>query len=244
MNKSFLNNSNKDKGESWLNVSDMMAGLMMVFLLIVVIYARNANKDTQNITEIVSEWKNNEESIYNMLVKEFEGDLVEWNAIIEKETLTIRFYSPEVLFEAGSYELKDKFKFILQDFLPRYISLLHDNFKNIISEVRIEGHTSSEWDKTNNKVGAFINNMELSQSRTRAVLNYSLSLNTLADKNAWMIKTMSANGLSSAKLVYTNKKENKTLSRRVEFAIRTKTKETLFDILNIKTKSVNKDEIK
>ena len=47
MNKSFLNNSNKDKGESWLNVSDMMAGLMMVFLLIVVIYARNANKDTQ-----------------------------------------------------------------------------------------------------------------------------------------------------------------------------------------------------
>ena len=31
--------------------------------------------------------------------------------------------------------------------------------------------------------------MELSQSRTRAVLNYSLSLNTLADKNAWMIKT-------------------------------------------------------
>ena len=33
MNKSFLNNSNKDKGESWLNVSDMMAGLMMVFLL-------------------------------------------------------------------------------------------------------------------------------------------------------------------------------------------------------------------
>ena len=36
MNKSFLNNSNKDKGESWLNVSDMMAGLMMVFLLIVI----------------------------------------------------------------------------------------------------------------------------------------------------------------------------------------------------------------
>ena len=51
MNKSFLNNSNKDKGESWLNVSDMMAGLMMVFLLIVVIYARNANKDTQNRLE-------------------------------------------------------------------------------------------------------------------------------------------------------------------------------------------------
>ena len=58
MNKSFLNNSNKDKGESWLNVSDMMAGLMMVFLLIVVIYTRNANKDTKYSK--VSEWKNNE----------------------------------------------------------------------------------------------------------------------------------------------------------------------------------------
>ena len=239
MNNSFLNNSNKDKGESWLNVSDMMAGLMMVFLLIVVIYARDANKDTENITEIVTEWKNNEESIYNKLVKEFEDDLVEWNAVIEKETLTIRFYSPEVLFEAGSYELKEKFKLILQDFLPRYIRLLHNNFENIISEVRIEGHTSSEWDKTKSKVSAFINNMELSQSRTRAVLNYSLSLKELSDKNSWMIKTMSANGLSSAKLVYIDEKEDKTLSRRVEFAIRTKTKETLFDILNIRSKKVD-----
>ena len=78
--------------------------------------------------------------------------------------------------------------------------------------------------------------MELSQSRTRAVFELFIISKELSDKNSWMIKTMSANGLSSAKLVYIDEKEDKTLSRRVEFAIRTKTKETLFDILNIRSK--------
>ena len=35
----------------------------------------------------------------------------------------------------------------LSDFMPRYIVLLITNFVDDISEVRIEGHTSSEWDQ-------------------------------------------------------------------------------------------------
>ena len=74
--------------------------------------------------------------------------------------------------------LKPQFKDILSDFMPRYIVLLITNFVDDISEVRIEGHTSSEWNQEPEKT-AFIKNMDLSQARTRSVLEYSFSLKEL-----------------------------------------------------------------
>lgn len=210
-----------------------MAGLMMVFLLIAVIYAKNA-------IEIVTEWQDSELAIYSALKKEFEDDMPKWNAEIEKETLTIRFNAPEILFLAGSADLTLPFQKILRDFMPRYIKLLHDNFKDEIKEVRIEGHTSSEWVGTVSKTVAFIENMNLSQKRTRSVLYFSMNIQNLKPLNPWIRKTVSANGLSSAQLVIENDIENKPRSRRVEFTIRTKTKEVLFKVLDRAAPAIEK----
>ena len=70
-------------GEGWISVSDLMAGLMMVFLLIAVIYAKDANQRARNVTEIVNEWQDSELAIYSALKKEFEDDMPKWNAEIE-----------------------------------------------------------------------------------------------------------------------------------------------------------------
>ena len=48
----------------------------------------------------------------------------------------------------------------------------------------------------------------------------------------WMRKTVSANGLSSARTIEVDDLEDRNASRRVEFTIRTKTKEALFKILD------------
>tara|TARA_X000000950_G_C13915180_1_gene660681 strand:- start:3264 stop:3992 length:729 start_codon:yes stop_codon:yes gene_type:complete len=225
----------KNDEENWLSVSDLMAGLMMVFLFISIIYSKDAEQRSRNVTEVVNEWQDNEVRIYNALTKEFKNDLVRWNAEIEKETLLIRFNSPEVLFQQGEAKLQEKFKVILQDFMPRFLNLLHSKFKENISEVRIEGHTSSDWKGKETKE-AFIKNMELSQERTRKVLEYSLNLKGVDKISDWTTKTLSANGLSSSKLILEKKGdlwiENKQASRRVDFAIRTKTKEALFRILD------------
>lgn len=218
--------------ESWISVSDLMAGLMMVFLFLSVIYAKDANQRAKNVTEIVTEWQDSELAIYMLLQNEFERDLQKWNAEIEKETLTIRFLSPEVLFKAGVADLEQRFKAILIDFMPRYIALLHNNFKDEIKEIRIEGHTSSEWTDNVNETEAFIKNMGLSQERTRTVLNFSMHIADLKALYPWMRKTVSANGLSSARLVMKNNIEDKKRSRRVDFTIRTKTKEAMFLILD------------
>ena len=223
----------RDGEESWISVSDLMAGLMMVFLFLAVIYAKDANQRTQDVTGVVTKWRETELKIYRTLVDEFEDDLPRWNAEIEKESLTIRFLSPKVLFASNSAEIKPQFRDILDDFVPRYIALLHDRFAEDIREVRIEGHTSSEWDDSTDSSEAFIKNMELSQERTRAVLDFAMKIPAVFGRTPWMRKTVSANGLSSARLVMgEDNTEDKDRSRRVEFTIRTRTKETLFRIID------------
>lgn len=231
MNSPVFSGKGNDE-DGWISVSDLMAGLMMVFLLIAVIYAKDADQRAQNVSEIVTEWQDTELEIYRALEQEFRNDLVKWNAEIERETLTVRFLSPEILFAAGKADLSDKFKSVLEDFMPRYVNLLSTRFDSKIDEVRIEGHTSSEWESETSDNSAFIKNMWLSQARTREVLEYSLNLPDVQHLSPWMIKKVSANGLSSARLVITDGKENKPRSRRVEFNIKTKTKEALFRVLD------------
>ena len=159
------------------------------------------------------------------------GGLLLWKAEIEKETLTIRFASPDILFDDNSAVLKPEFTKILDEFMPRYLTLLKLRFEKQVSEVRIEGHTSSGYyGQTGNS--AFIENMALSQARTRSVLNYSLAIPELKKISNWIHKTVSANGLSSARIIYdASGKENSELSRRVEFSVRTKTREALKGVL-------------
>lgn len=220
-----------EQNESWIAVSDLMAGLMMVFLLIAVIYARDAGERGQDITGMLVDWQDTEMEICNALEEEFKYDLPKWNAKIECETLTIRFRSPDILFETGKAELTPQFRSILDDFMPRYLDLLHSRFRKPIQEIRIEGHTSSEWLGATTRKQAFILNMALSQARTRAVLDHTLQIESILSLTPWITKTVSANGLSSARLVMRDGEENKVRSRRVEFAIRTRSKEALVNIL-------------
>jgi len=127
----------RESGDHWLSVSDLMAGLMMIFLFIAIIYMRE-------VQEIVVDADRTHEDIYNALNDEFKDDLPRWNAEIDRKTMTFRFKEPDVLFDQGGSDLKLKFKNILSDFFPRYVRVLAQ-FENDIDEVRIEGHTSSEW---------------------------------------------------------------------------------------------------
>lgn len=232
MLKSIIKNNNIDGDDYWISVSDLMAGLMVVFLFIMVIYARTSDQRLQTAQEIITEWRDTEYAIYLALKDEFESDLERWNAIIERESLTIRFLSPDILFKKGEADLSPEFKIILEDFMPRYIGLLADQFSEAVDEVKIEGHTSSEWNNSLSDNEAFIKNMSLSQARTRSVLEYSLAISYIQELTPWMIKTVSANGMSSARLIHnTNGDEDKRLSKRVEFRIKTKSQEAMFKLI-------------
>ena len=99
-----------------------------------------------------------------------------------KDALTISFREPEIHFATGRSFVKEEFKLILSNFFPRYLNVLK-NYNQEIEEIRIEGHTSSSWENALNVDEAYLNNMSLSQDRSKQVLIYSLGLNLDENKN-------------------------------------------------------------
>ena len=238
----------KEDGEHWLSVSDMMSGLMVIFLFIAITYMmqvgqehehllkvmKQVSEDRNQLVEIAGTYTKTKDEIYDRLKTEFEDDLKNWNAEIDKQSLSVRFQQPDVLFNTGEAALKDQFKTILNDFFPRYVKILK-KYQADIEEIRIEGHTSSEW---NNNVGlddTYFLNMELSQNRTRATLEHCLMLPKIAAERSWIRQILTANGLSSSKPILVNGAEDIILSRRVEFRIKTNSENQIMKILKRKT---------
>ena len=64
------------------------------------------------------------------------------------------------LIKKGKDVIKPLFSEILDDFFPRYIKILAKReFRPSIHEIRIEGHTSTEWNYNSTDHEAYINNM-------------------------------------------------------------------------------------
>jgi len=221
-----------DKEEHWISIADVMAGLMLVFLFISIVFMLNTQDINKKIRSVAETYVTVQDDLYDALLLEFKDDLPEWRAVLDRPTLSVRFQEPDVLFGAGQATLRPRFQAILNDFFPRYISvLMRPIFKSEIEEIRIEGHTSTEWDTATSPLQAYFLNMGLSQGRTRSVLEYVLKLRSVADYFEWVKELTTANGLSSSKPILVNDFEDKDLSRRVEFRVRTKAERRIAEIL-------------
>lgn len=221
----------EDEG-GWMHISDMMSVLMMIFLFISVVYMIDVKRSLDKMKSIAVNYNRLQNELYVDLSKEFKDDLTRWNAVIDQRDMAVRFKEPDVLFSVGSAELKNEFKTILDDFFPRYIKILtSDKYKESIEEIRIEGHTSTEWSGDVSEDVAYIMNMELSQSRTRNVLVYCLG-NVNDDIKGWVRLKLTSNGMSSSRILLDgNGWEDKVMSRRVEFKVRTNADNTIDKIL-------------
>ena len=217
--------------DHWISISDMMSGLMIIFLFIAISYMIYVNREKEKIREIAITYSRLQNDLYTDLFDEFKDDLDAWDAVIDRRTISVKFQAPEVLFEAGKDIIKPRFQEILTDFFPRYINILtKSKYKDDIEEVRIEGHTSSEWKGTTGDL-AYFNNMRLSQDRTRSVLEFVITLPKITQQKKWVKKNLTANGLSSSKLIIEEGIEDKTASRRVEFRVRTNAERRIVKII-------------
>lgn len=236
-------------GNKWLaSVSDMMSGLMLLFLFIAVVYMLNANEEKKKaeesekkeknrskiIKEITATYQNLQLTLYNDLMNEFKNDLTKWKATIEKDS-TIRFNEPEILFSTGKSDIKPLFREILNNFFPRYLKvLISSKYINEIDEVRVEGHTSSKWTDETSQNDRYLNNAQLSQSRAFSVLEHCFLLASDHKEKVFLIEKLRANGLSYAKPILDKiGNEDFKRSRRVEFRTITKTKEQILKVIEI-----------
>lgn len=215
MDKLFgTSNKSQESGEHWLTVSDLMAGLMMVFLFIAIVFMMNTQKENDKIKDVAVAYQQNQVAIYEALQTEFKDDLNKWGATIDKETLAFSFQSPDVLFANNETTLSEAYKNILNDFFPRYINVLRP-YRESLNEIRIEGHTSSAGLRGSTEAQAYFYNMRLSQGRTRAVLEYAYTL--MPTESAWIKANIAAVGFSSSRLIMKDGMEDAAQSRRVSF---------------------------
>ena len=201
--------------EHWVSISDVMTGLMVIFLFIAIGYMLNVRLEADQmillraeLQKLLDAYKNWQVDLARDLEEEFEGNLDKknefrtWKGYLDKETLSIRFKQP---FPMGVDEVPENFASeVLQNFFPRYIAILaQDRYRSRIAEIRIEGHTSSEWSSQVPVYEAYIKNMELSQNRARNVLDYVLNIDALqiTGNRVWIKKHLTANGLSSSQLI-------------------------------------------
>jgi outer membrane protein OmpA-like peptidoglycan-associated protein len=220
----------------WANISDMMAGLMMIFLFISLVNGFESARISQQlmeekkiISDIADSYTDNRSQIYDSINEQFSSRFAEWDANLDKSTLTLRFNDPTLLFEPGSSTLTPRFETILAQFWIDYVEIL-EQYSSNIREIKIEGHTSSEWTSATLDE-AYFNNMRLSQQRTRKTLEFCYTLTPIGSK-PWVRSTVTANGMSSSRPIRTIAgAEDIVRSRRVEFTIVVDSSSRLDEIL-------------
>lgn len=205
------------------------------------------DEDLKQIKGIAEAYQNNQLAIYQALSTAFPKELLDeknLNAEIDANTLTFIFKSSDSLFDNASANLKENYKQALAYFFPKYINAILP-YKDSISEIRIEGHTSSEWGfyPTNIKnqgaeiknLYSYFENMKLSQARTNSVLNYvlmDLKSAVPSEYHKWLRDHTAAVGLSSSKpIVDMRGQEDPNKSRRVTFRIITNADSKIQQIL-------------
>jgi len=226
------------KHNVWMSVSDLMTGLMVIFLFIAIAYIKRVQQNQTVLTDYV-ETKN---KLHDKLVKEFEGDTLRWQMAIGKD-LSMKFNNPTVLFAQGSSQLTPQFQEILDEFLPRYFNiLLKDSLRKDIQEIRIEGHTDPVPYPSLDS-DPYIANVILSQQRSLSVLRYFRKMPVFeqyTDKEQQLLEYwFTSNGLSYGKSLdsegnYTllsGKNIDNQMSRRVEFRIITSGDKLLEDFV-------------
>lgn len=221
----LFDHSEEEKNEApWGSLADLMSGLMMIFLFVAVAFLSHVQKGTKKYSSLKAQ-------IYDDLANNFRNDLGRWNAEIDPETLVVRFKEPDIYFDIGKAEMKSGFKNILADFFPRYVSVLRSKelYQQYIDELRIEGHTSSEWHQKASSELAYSQNLKLSQERARNVLQYCREIlgagriptSALGETTlTWATKILVATGLSSSRAILNQAGlEDVEKSRRVEFRV-------------------------
>ena len=139
-------------------------------------------------------------------------------------------FSSEMMFDVGKDDLKAVGKNFLNSFIPGYLGvLMSDRYAPYVSQIIIEGQTDN--------TGSFLDNMQLSQDRARAVLEYILSdefngISPLAKRQLERIVTV--NGRSYSDLIYNpNGTVNMAASRRVVIKFRMNDEDMVNEMINI-----------
>lgn len=132
-----------------------------------------------------------------------------------------------VLFPQGQSTVSVALRRFLQKACTPWLDVLKRSGVDI-SEVKIEGHASSEWGKSKSAENVYLKNLNLSQLRSQAVSRTCLEVVKDPELKAWARGHLVAVGYSSSRPILRDNSEDPVASRRVVFSV-TPDREALID---------------
>ena len=99
-----------DENPFSLSLGDLMAGLLLIFVLVLAFLMLNLREQEDRLLEIVKAYMKLREELYLDLKDEFEEDLEKWQAVLDRKKISVRFKEPTVLFKPGSCEVQPAFQ--------------------------------------------------------------------------------------------------------------------------------------
>lgn len=224
------------KHNIWMSVSDLMTGLMVIFLFVAIAYIKRVDDNQTMLKDFVD----NKQQLHDKLVEQFKTE-AEDSIITIGGDLSMRFQKAESLFGTAEETLKPEFKEQLAIIMPKYLNiLLEDTLRSKIREIRIEGHTDDvpypELDPD-----PYMANLILSQRRALNVMRFLRTLpeyKKYSEEDRKLLEYwFTANGLSYghalneygeyALISDSSQVIDRSHSRRVEFRIITSGEEIL-----------------
>ncbi|TET91211.1 MAG: hypothetical protein E3J96_00180 [Sulfurovum sp.] len=140
---------------------------------------------------------------------------------IDKQSGSLRLAS-SILFDRESAVLKEEAKTELKQVFEEYIGALvtSTRIKPHLDRVIIEGHTDSD--------GGYLYNLDLSQKRAFAVMNFLLTMDFAREHNIKPL--MIASGRAYLDAIKVDGVEDKDASRRIEIKFRLKNEDAMHEI--------------
>lgn len=207
---------NQDNNSSFGSaLTDLMTSLAIIFILLLVVYLNHSYQ------EIYKGSAHRREKVLETLktssidAKNDEDDPLSIVFAVEDNNLQ---------FDLDRADIKPDGQKYLNEFMPTLINTVcSSKNRHEIQAIQIIGYTDSQGDEEHN--------LKLSQDRALSVLKYGLNNTKLTNsQRECLLDLSSINGRGERDLIPTGSKpgrENKSLSRRVEFKIRVKSYEQI-----------------
>lgn len=234
--------------EYWLSYSDLMAGLLMVFVLMLLVAgaryqdaATELERTKMQMIDVI-ETMAVRDSIIQDLQRISDDQLI----TIDTVTGAIRLSdSNAVLFDQNDDQLKPAGKDVVsrlaRDYLPVVIE--NDRYRTHLREIVVEGHTNDD--------GSFYYNMDLSQRRAYAVLEHFFSESPSEDRRM-LERYLTARGRSYSEVICADGSTgfpgecgsggvDKVRSRRIEVLFRLNDEEVVREVRSLLERNVRRN---
>lgn len=184
--------------EYWLSYSDLMAGLLMVFVLLLVAAnfrytsaAEYLKVIADRVTDAVTTM-----AVRDRIIDELQEEQEQSPAVVRVDSVTGAItLSDGVLFEEGSSVLQPRGERILGSFIRSYLPVVMDDpeYRDHLREIAVEGHTNDN--------GTYLYNVRLSQARAYAVMDFFIQSAADRPSQEFLMRYLTAKGRSYSRVV-------------------------------------------